>query len=214
MNHIALVGIVPALVISAAASASVVSTFDTDAEGWGILNDATGFQWTDDFGNDPGAIRATDTVSGDIWYFSASDDYLGNMSSYYGQQLSWDILLNVGSGNLDTPADVMLVGGGMSIGIDVGADPVNGQWTSWSVDLDESQDWRHVSSLVNGSLSATEVTQADFQTVLANLTGLYIQGEHTNGSDSATLDNVVLLPAPGALGLLLPAMLAGRRRRR
>jgi uncharacterized protein (TIGR03382 family) len=53
-------------------------------------------------------------------------------------------------------------------------------------------------------------------TVLADLTGMYIRGEYTNGSDATALDNVVLtvIPAPGTVGVTALAAVAGLRRRR
>lgn len=206
-------GAIAAAMIAGTASATIISTFDNDAEGWGILNDATNFAWSGDIGNPPGAIRATDLAQGPIWYFSASNAYLGNKSGYYGGELSWDISLLVGNHNLSSRADVMLVGGGMAIGIDASVDPVNGQWTSWSVALDTSSDWRHVNQLSHGTLTTNAVTAAQFQTVLADLTGLFIRGEYTNGNDAAALDNVMLLPAPGAVTLLGLGLAARRRRR-
>jgi hypothetical protein len=197
------------------ATATIVSTFDNDTEGWGTLNDAHSFMWTDTIGNPPGAIRATDNTAGQWWYFAASNDYLGNKSGYYGGELSWDIMLIVGTHNSGGRADVMLVGGGMSIGIDLAVSPVNGQWTSWSVTLDANEgDWRHVNQLTHGTLTSSVVSEAQFQTVMSSLTGLYIRGEYTTGPDAAALDNVMLIPGPGVLAMLSIGLMGIRSRRR
>ncbi len=181
---------------AAFAGGTIFSTFDADAEGWGTLNDARDFIWTDEFGNPGGAIRATDIGNGDYWYFAASDDYLGDQSVLQGGVLSWDIYGIQGNQNLTTRADVMIVGGGLQIGINIPVDFDPGVWTSWSVVLDDAADWRLVNSLAGGTLQSTPATDADIATVLADVTGLYIRGEYTNGADAAALDNVRLAPPP------------------
>jgi predicted lipoprotein with Yx(FWY)xxD motif len=174
----------------------IESTFDADEEGWSTLNDATAFTWTDEFGNPVGAIRATDQASGQWWFYSASDAYLGDKSSFLGAQLSWDIYGIAGNQNDDNRADVMLFGTDLQIGINVPVEPVNGEWTSWSVIFDEVADWRIVSSTSNGTLTSTPATSADIEAVLADLQGLYLRGEYTVGGDSTAIDNVRLAPPP------------------
>lgn len=185
-----------AALLAVAASADVSSTFDFDDEGWGTLNDANNFTWTDEFTTIGGSIRATDQSTGQWWFFAASDAFLGDKSGYFGGELSWDIYGILGNQNTTNRADVMLVGGGLSIGVNVPVTPVNGQWTSWSVMLSTADNWRLVSSLANGTLGSTPATAEDIQTVLADLEGLYIRGEYTVGADSTALDNVHLAPPP------------------
>lgn len=179
-----------------AAGGVIESTFDADDEGWGTLNDATSFTWTDQLGNPVGAIRANDQAAGQWWYFSASDAYLGDKSSFVGAELSWDLYAVVGSQTDSGRADVILAGADLVIGINVPVQPVIDEWTSWSVLLDPVADWRVVTSTSNGVLSSTEVTEAEFEAVLADLQGLYIRGEFTAGGDAMALDNVRLAPAP------------------
>ena len=133
MNRSGITAGVAASVLAAAASAQV-STFDTDAEGWGTFSDATNFTWTDAVGNPAGAIRASDQRAGDIWFFAAPSASLGDKSDAYGQTLSWDILGLVGNQTSISPrADVMLVGGGLELGIDLGVLPLTTGWTGWEV---------------------------------------------------------------------------------
>lgn len=206
------------LPLAAAPAAAQLSTFDSDNEGWSTLNDATNLTWDAAVGNPPGAIHATDLGQGDIWYFSAPAPYLGNQVSLYTGSLNWDILgLTGNQTSLPGRADVILTGGGFSIGIAPGVQPVLGQWTSWSVPLDAAAaDWREVSSLSGGTLSATPVTGPQFLAILSDLTAIHIRGEYTNtGGDRTALDNVALIPAPGAatLALLALSTTATRRRR-
>lgn len=202
-------------VAAASASAQIMSTFDTDAEGWGTLNDARDFVHTSALGNPPGAIRAEDVGDGRIWYFAASMDYLGDRSANVGGTLEWEISgIRGNQTSISSRADVILTGAGQTIGINIGVQPVNDQWTSWSVLLD-ADGWSTISSLGNGTLSGSAVSDSDFADVLANLDGLYIRGEYTNGSDATALDNVVLtIPAPAALAIAIPGVLTFGRRRR
>ncbi len=206
---------VSASLVLAAAASGQVSTFDADDEGWGTLNDARDFTWTDALGNPTGAIRATDSTSGDIWYFSAPSIFLGDRSSLYGGSLSWDVLGITGNQtSIVDRADIMLTGGGLRLGVDLDVLPLTSGWTSWMGLIDASADWKLINSFANGTLTATDATESDLRTVLGSLDGLYIRGEFTNGGDSAAIDNVNLVPAPGVAAMLgLGALGAARRRR-
>jgi hypothetical protein len=207
---------VPAIALSSvAAQADITSTFDQDVEGWSFFNDARNFIWTDAVGSPPGAIRATDVGDGRIWYFAASSAYLGNMSSFYGGNLSWDIIGLQGSQtSIAGRADVMIAGGGLTLGLAMNVLPVLNQWTSWQATLSTDFDWRVISDIGDGIVSPTVATEAQIRDVLSDLTGLYIRGEYTNGSDSAGLDNVILTPSPASWAALGLAGLMGTRRRR
>lgn len=211
--------IIPALsvaVLSATAAAGVAYSFETDEQGWSTVNDGTGFLWDGTIGNNGlGAIRARDVVSGDIWLFSAPQADLGNVSGLYGSSISYDILGISGNHNIGGDrADVILTGAGISIGLNMGVQPVNDQWVSASAMVSVDADWRLISSFGDATLSASEANQADLEAILANLTGLYIRGEYTNGGDATALDNVNFVPAPSALALLGLGGLAAASRRR
>jgi MYXO-CTERM domain-containing protein len=197
------------------ASAGLSYTFDSDDQGWSAINDTSFIGYDGTIGQPNGALRGVDQVSGPIWYFSAPLIDLGNLSGLYGNAISYDILGISGNHNFDLSlADIMLSGGGITIGIDTSAQPVNGQWTSWSAMVDDSSGWELVTSLSAGELSGNAATAADIQTVLADLDGLYIRGEYTSGSDSAALDNVSFVPSPGALAMISMGGLLSMRRRR
>ena len=89
-THIAVLSLAS---LTAASFGGVAYPFETDAMGWGTVSDATGFMWDGTIGNGGlGAIRARDQVGGDIWYFSAPEDDLGNISGLYGNSISYDLL--------------------------------------------------------------------------------------------------------------------------
>ncbi|MGJ8635367.1 MAG: laminin B domain-containing protein [Phycisphaerales bacterium] len=205
------------IALATSAHAGVAYSFETDAQGWSIVNDGTGFTWDDTIGNNGlGAIRARDVVSGNIWLFSAPTEDLGNLSGLYNNSISYDILGITGSHtNLGGDrADIILTGAGLSIGIDAGTQPVNDQWTSASALVSVAADWRIISSFADATLTGSLATQGQIESVLADMTGLYIRGEYTNGGDATAIDNVDFVPSPGALALLgLGTLTAARRRR-
>ena len=197
------------------AAADIEWTFDNDSMGWGTLNDARNFEWDGTIGNGPGAIKARDVGDGRIWYFSAPTAELANLGGMYGGEISWDALGIQGNQTSISPrADVMLFGAGLEIGINVGEIPLLSGWTSWSASIDASSDWRLISDVGDGDLGATQATEAQIRAVLADLQGLHIRGEFTNGADRSALDNVRLVPAPGGLALLAIGGLGICRRRR
>ena len=182
--------------VALAGGGAIESTFDADTEGWGTLNDATNFTWTGALGNPAGAIRATDQTGAGWWFFSAPEAYLGDKSSFVGAELSWDIYGINGNQATTNRADIMLIGTDVEIGINLPVEPESGEWTSWSVIIDSTADWRLVTSQFNGTLSTTPATQADIEAVLADLQAMHIRGEYTVGNDASAIDNVRLTPPP------------------
>lgn len=207
------------ITVAAAASfatAQATYTFDTDTEGWGTFNDAQDFEWDGAIGNPGGAIRARDGRTGAIWYYEAPDNEYGDRSSLLGGEISWDILGITGSQTSVTGrADIILRGEAGVIGLILPVQPVNDQWTSWSALLDASAGWETVASLSNGTLTGNAVSNDEISEVLGSLFGLYIRGEYTNGSDASALDNVNIVPVPGAAAAFgLCGLMAAHRRRR
>src|SRR6056297_1810971 len=70
---------------------AIASTFDTDSEGWSTDKDARNFRWESSGGNPGGFIAADDIGTGQYWRFAAPNDYLGDLSAYYGQTLSYQL---------------------------------------------------------------------------------------------------------------------------
>jgi hypothetical protein len=195
-------------------SAGVTWSFDEDAAGWGTLNDAREFAWDGSIGQPSGAIKARDIGDGRIWYFAAPVADISNASGMYGGEIGFDNMgIQGNQASFSDRADVMLVGGGFEIGVSFGVQPVNGQWASWSVAVNDASGWEHVSSLSSGSLTGNAVSESAMRAVLADLQGFYIQGEYTNGADRSALDNAYFVPAPGAVALFAGLGLVASRRR-
>jgi hypothetical protein len=213
------------LLISSIGRADVTSTFDSNSEGWqvadlpdsGPFNNVVGnypVSWNASGGNPGGFISATDP-SGNNFFLGAPASFLGNQSSAYGRNLSYDLAYYNSAGIVDwmPPEDVVLVGAGLTLVTSQGAAPTaNWTWTHYEIPLLASG-W-HI-----GTGAGPAPSEADFKAVLANLTALDIRGEYHYGDDLTGLDNVRLpngsVPDGGAtfglLGLTVLAMRAVRR---
>ena len=187
-----------------------MSTFDTDDEGWMIVEagqhenplpivDTYPPDW-----NPAGYICGTDTSTQHFW-FSAPSKFLGDKLCAYDGSLSFD--LNVDGTSSEFATGVALVGGGLTLyrnnvpgpGLD---------WTPYEIALSASSDW------VLNAQTGSAATAGEWETVLSSLEGLYILGDWKGGTGETTcLDNVVLAPEPGAVLLLACAgVLIARRR--
>ena len=197
------------------AQGGLAYTFDSDDQGWTSINDTSFIGYDGSIGQPSGALRGVDRASGAIWFFAAPQIDLGDLSGLYGNSISYDILgISGNQTSISARADIMLSGGGLTIGINISTQPVLGQWTTWSAMVNDESGWEYVSSTSDGTLNGNLVSDSDIMTVLSDLDGLFIRGEYTNGNDSAALDNVSFVPAPGSLGLMLLAGLVSTNRRR
>ena len=182
------------LASEAAAQPVVASDFDVDGESWTLLGGATAASpvYLPSGGNPAGAIEAIDLCVGgcDIFFWVAPEKFRGDLSAYYGGMLSWDIFSGPSGSPFVTSDDVRLRGAGLVLEIDAGAEPPLSVWTPYEVALNAAAGWV---VQAGGSGPASE---AQLQSVLANLESLEIRGEFRNGFDSGRLDNVVLAPPP------------------
>lgn len=216
MARAKLVSIITAAFCSAAAHATVVSDFESGSEDWEVVSftDFSRNDYTEKGhyavnqvlgGGHPGNyITATDPDNGDFT-FSAPAAFLGNQTG--AQALSYDLIYRDGAVNWRT-TDLMLVGAGQRLlwRRDPAIVP-SASWTRVSANFAPSSEWRV------GTTDGAFATAADFSAVLADLTGLYIHGEYTDGIvETAGLDNVRLgaVPLPAAAGLFGFGLLAWR----
>ncbi len=163
----------------------ITSTFAVDHEGWQIWNNTTGTQpeW---FSDENGQyIGAVDGTYYSVWYFSAPEKLLGDLTGAYGGSLSFKLASNLPLPYIVAPL-VVLTGSGVTLALDVPYLPGTG-WTAYSVALDETSGWKNATT---GLVS----TQAEVQAALANVVQLRIRGDfgstdlHANGF----LDEVIL----------------------
>ncbi|MCF7674164.1 MAG: leucine-rich repeat protein, partial [Akkermansiaceae bacterium] len=184
------------------AIATTANTFDRSNQGWSVVsfnglaaeNYSIRGTYVPSFvatgGNPGGYISSGDPDSGGFT-FAAPPAFLSGLAGSAGATLSYDIRY-IGTVTNHT-MDVMLTGGGLRL---LWASipplyPASG-WTHVALPLSRSSQW-HLDS-INGPLAS----DADFQTVLANPTGLFLRGEYSNRfSETTAIDNVsVGAPAP------------------
>ncbi|MEM7473456.1 MAG: laminin B domain-containing protein [Planctomycetota bacterium] len=187
------------LVTSTAVRADViVSDFEGGTEGWQLSGDSS-TATPDHIASDgnPGAfIRGFDTAVGGVWYFAAPAKFLGNRSTSYGGTLQYS-LRQRGSGSIFNSQDIIIDGAGLTLRL-VNTPPIpsSSTWTQYVATLDETDPW----TLASGG----NPTQAEFQSVMADLQSLRIRGEFIVGSDNGDLDSVSMtaVPEPSHLGVL------------
>jgi hypothetical protein len=106
-----------------------------------------------------------------------------------------------GGPNQFDSVDVLLAGGGLTLVLDTEVNPSFDAWTHYSADL-TSGSWRL------DSLSGAIATDEQIKMALGSLSALRIRAEYQTGSDTDSLDNVVLatVPEPGSVALLLAGL--------
>ena len=167
-------------------SQDIVSTFDTDDEGWLVVGDATSAipDWHSQGGNPGGYISADDTAAGGVWYWEAPSKFRGNQLQSFGKNLKFQLTQNNFSYPFDY-YDVIIEGNNKTLVIDLSPNPL-ATWTQYVVKLDNSVAWKI--STFEGNLA----TNTDIQEVLSNIVSLRIRGEYESGPDTGQLDNVIL----------------------
>lgn len=191
-----------AMAVNEAAAATIVSTFDSDTDGWTASGDAVSLvpTWLALGGNPGGTIEVDDRTVGGVWYFEAPAKFEGNQSLVYGRSLSFDLYQRGSGPQFDAP-DIVLQGGGFTLSLDAGTNPLPLEsWRSYSIAFDEGAGWT-----VDGGVGATK---EQLLAVLGSLDRMRIRGEFITGSDFGRIDNVRMeaVPLPSTLLLFGPAL--------
>ena len=177
------------------------STFDTDADGWIIKDivdpnaDFSGSNIAANYtpvhyttgGNPSGYISELDP-SANTYYWYAPQKFLGDKHTAYGGAFSFD-MSDTPTTSLNPGNRLVFRGGGIQLAYDFGVPAT--VFTHIAVNLTETG-WR-----VN-NMSGAAATQAQLQSVLANLSDIFIMGDFQNGGDTSSLDNVILYAAADA----------------
>lgn len=193
---------------SAAMAAPIHFGFDSDAEGWSVIDGADLIHHASG-GVSGGYLELRDSTSGDF-RLGAPTSLLGSLGSFLGGSFSFDAInLNGDAPDWSDFGRLTLSGGGITLSLDlIDADspPADGAWHHYSIPL---------------TLAAWGV---DLATVLGAADGFDVKLEFHNGvSEIVGVDNFDFAEAPGrvpepaVLGLSLAALAAaaafGRRRR-
>jgi hypothetical protein len=201
------------LCLTLCAAQAQTSTFDTNDEGWSVVSFSN--LTTDNFGivgsytaiynstgGNPGGFISNNDPDGGDATFAAPASFLGDRSAAIGTSFSYD-LMHSGTNNYNA-TDLIFEGNGMRLLWEASPDlaPTT-TWLNVSVTLAPSAQW-HLNTH-NG----TQATMADFQSVFANLSGIFIRGEYTNGGESDGIDNVNFVPEPATTSLLALTFGAG-----
>ena len=190
------------------------STFQTGDEGWKVVS-TLGYEgtpvWSATGGHPGGFIWAQDPDTG-AFGFTAPAPFLGDVSEAYGHDLTFDVAAYQLP---DQPTSWVGMRGTNGLELICYYDTPMSVYPNWharAVGMTEDAGWIRVSD-------GQPPTGGEFASVLASLDGLVILAEFVQGlqTDVSGLDNVVLVPEPATLALLLVAAgsaLLTRTRRR
>ena len=203
-------------------AASIVSSFDTNLEGWTTNDSGTFVQQA--AGGNPGGFLFLDNSDLVIAQIIAPASFLGDLSGYIGGTFSFDGSLRGDGGQFfDGPAGIpggvfldygiiQIIGPTITAQVDLlpgGATAPLGSWQTYSVGL---------------NAAAWGLSSGDFATLMQNVTGIRITIEGLWGAEQEGIDNIRLqsatapaaVPEPMSL-ILFGSGLAGlvaRRRNR
>ncbi len=189
--------------------ANLVSTFDTSTEGWTVVRASdNSVNWGPTGGNPGGFLSGVDQgQGGGVGFFMSPSSWNGDWTGYKNGQLKYDLAIhNPNSRYYQHAFDVQILSGSTALtGISVQTTAWTG-WKTFEVPL----------------TAASFGNDPNFDTVMANVTGLYIRAEYLIGYETEKLDNVRVtgtaapVPEPATMLLLVTGLvgLASTRLRR
>ncbi len=156
------------------AVADLISTFDSGDENWRFANDVT-LSWQNANGNPGGFLQGKDLGDGRYWYYVSPQSWSGDWSVY--TTLSFDIRVVSNSGGIAVYGNMVTIKG------------TNGDTLVWSGNA-PSRSWTHYEIPLEPSTFG--VNKGVFDSVMGNVSEIWIEGEYVSGSDTEGLDNVQL----------------------
>ena len=198
-----LVAALTTMASNAFGAAPIVSTFDTNLDGW--TSQGTGAVVFDPVGNPGGSAEYERFINFPDLYAVAPAKFTGNLSAYDGQTFSFDAeTVKVETGNPQAAfgrIDLYYAGLPTPISQDIAPGVPTTSWQTYS-----------------GPFTAAGfgVSQAQWTTALASvdkLTIFYSPFDLTTADSPTLLDNVILTPEPGSLSVLALGMIGLLRRK-
>ncbi len=178
------------------------STFSANAEEWRLVS-TLGYNgsvtWSATGGNPGGFIYGQDPDTG-AFGFAAPSKFLGNVSAAYGQLFQFDVASFQQPDSGTSWVGISGAGYTLICNYNTPASPYPA-WYSRSITMHENAGWIDLST-------GLPPTHQQMLAVLASLDGLVIATEFIEGleTDISGLDNVILMPEPTAMALLLMAI--------
>ena len=174
-----------AVCAAAPLAAQVISTFNTDLDGWRIIGDNNAF-WQATGGNPGGCVNVNDLTAGDMNWATAPKKFLGNWSSFtVADSVFFDIYeVNTSGGSWASVHHVRIEGpGGAAWANDtrVVIPPPQGVWI-------------HMRVMLNPAVWTLE--SGTWEGLLAHVTSLRIFAEWVSGNETTWLDNIGISRAP------------------
>lgn len=178
---------IAAVAVSGTASAGIVSfNFNTGNQGWQTGDVASAIANTNGMANwSNGQLVVTD-IANQAGVF-APTDVLGNQSAAYNGSISFDVSDTLNDG---VPYAALILYGtnGFAASVDAGPPSTNNSaLTTFSFVLNESV----FGKFTGGYNTGGAITQAEFQAILGNLSGIGFTTEYNTGGDDSRFDNAV-----------------------
>lgn len=190
-------------------SAALVSSFDSGDEGWYIIpteTDST-MSYQNSGGNPGGYVEVTDDAG--LLFLHAPSLFLGDLSAYDGETLSFDSrFFDTGGGvHYSRFGEVTLEGGSHTATIDIVPGNLTNTWTTYSTSF---------------TAGGWGMSDTDWAGLLADITDIYVNLESHNlpgevvGFDNFTITGTgaAPVPEPGTLLLFGTGLLAYARFRK
>jgi len=168
------------VIVTLPIATDLVSTFDRGDEDWREGRDVS-LSWSETEGDPGGFLRGEDQGSGQTWYYVSPASWAGNWTPYVGGILSFELkVIDSGNGS-STFGDVVRIYGQYGSYLSWSCDPPGGSWTRRQV------------SLVPASFKEAG---GSFDTVIKDVSEVWIRGEYSNMRDVGGLDNVMVTLGP------------------
>jgi hypothetical protein len=168
------------VVVSLPVATDLASSFDLGDEGWRGGRDVS-LSWREAGGDPGGFLLGEDLGSGQTWYYVSPATWAGNWTTYVGGMLSFELrVIDSGNGS-STFGDVVRIYGR------------DGSILSWSCDPPGASWTRRQVSLVHSSFRESG---GSFDSVMKDVSEVWIRGEYSNMKDVGGLDNVMVTLGP------------------